>query len=148
MRCLYIWARALREGAPMLILIENVPRFPVALLKSLFEDMYWFDFVILDAKDLGSPARRRRLYVVMTLRGRLALTRSLADIGAILKDTFLDKPGWDVLFCLPGADDGFSAAVQRRARDYLRVFRDRSAAYDLDQLRALVERWQARLSSA
>ena len=65
--CLYVWARAVRDSVPMLVIVENVPRFPVALLLSLFGDLYAIDWVILDAKDMGAPACRRRLYVVMTL---------------------------------------------------------------------------------
>ena len=71
MACLYVWSRAVRENAPMLLIVENVPRFPVALVKSLFGDLYAIDWIILDAMDLGAPARRRRLYAVMTLRGKL-----------------------------------------------------------------------------
>ena len=58
MLCLYVWARALREQAPMLAIIEHVPRFPIALLVSLFGDMYSIDHIIIDAKDFESPARR------------------------------------------------------------------------------------------
>ena len=43
MACLYVWARAIRDNAPMLVIIENVPRFPVALLLSLFGDLYAID---------------------------------------------------------------------------------------------------------
>ena len=32
--CLYVWARAIRDGVPMLVIAENVPHFPVALLLS------------------------------------------------------------------------------------------------------------------
>ena len=40
MLVLFVWARAVREAGPMLIVVENVPRFPVNLLDSLFGDMY------------------------------------------------------------------------------------------------------------
>ena len=36
MMCLYIWARVLIESRPLVVIIENVPRFPVALLEMLF----------------------------------------------------------------------------------------------------------------
>ena len=88
MACLYVWARAIRDNTPMLVIVENVPRFPVALLLSLFGDLYEVDLVILDAKDIGAPARRRRLYVVMTLRGKLRLTRPLADLVVVIKRVY------------------------------------------------------------
>ena len=91
----------------MLVIVENVPRFPVALLQSLFEDLYTLDHIVLDAQDLGSPARRRRLYVVMTLRGKLQLSRPLAEISRWLCDVLPEKRSWEILFCLGGADDGF-----------------------------------------
>ena len=68
MACLFTWARALRESAPLVVIAENVPRFPVSLLESLFDDMYDVECVVFDAKDAGSPGRRRRLYAVMCLR--------------------------------------------------------------------------------
>ena len=85
MACLYVWARAVRDSAPMLVIVENVPRVPVALLVSFFGDLYSIDWVILDAKDLGAPARRRRLYVVMTLRGKLMLNRPLIELVNVIK---------------------------------------------------------------
>ena len=134
MVCLYVWARGIRDSVPMLVIVENVPRFPVALLVSLFGDLYSLDWVILDAKDIGAPARRRRLYVVMTLRGKLKLTRPLADLVGIIKRTFTVARTWESLFCLDGIDDCFSKTVAKRAKGYLRKFRDRDGAYDLDQL--------------
>ena len=91
MLCLYVWAWALREQAPMLVIVENVPRFPMTLLDSLFSDMYALDHVIIDAKDFGAPARRRRLYVVMTLRGKLCLSRPLADLVGFLRTALPEK---------------------------------------------------------
>ena len=95
MACLYVWARGIRDNAPMLVLVENVPRFPVALLLSLFGDLYSVDWVILDAKDIGAPARRRRFYVVMTLRGKLRLTRPLADLVGVIKRVFPVACAWE-----------------------------------------------------
>ena len=134
MACLYVWARAIRDNTPMLVIVENVPRFPVALLMSLFGDLYAVDWVILDAKDIGAPARRRRLYVVMTLRGKLRLTRPLADLVAVIKRVYPVSRAWECLFCLSDADDCFSKPVAKRAKRYLLKFRDRDGAYDLDQL--------------
>ena len=37
------------------------------------------------------------------------------------------------LFCLPGFDDGMSVPVTNRADEYLRIFGDSGAIYDLDQ---------------
>ena len=129
MLCHYVWARGLRKQALMLVITENVPRFPIALLKSFFEDLYSIDHIIIDAKDFGSPCRRRRLYVVMTLRGRLCLSQPLAGLVTTLRTALPDKRSWELLFCMSGADDGFSLAVRKRARDYLRVFCDRDGVY-------------------
>ena len=105
MACLYVWAGAIRDSSPMLVIVENVPRFPVALLVSLFGDLYAIDWVILDAKDIGAPARRRRLYVVVTLRGKLRLTRPLADLVDVIKRIYPVTRTWESLFCLGGDDD-------------------------------------------
>ena len=79
----------------MLVIVENVPRFPVALLLSLFGDLYVVDWIILDAKDLGAPARRRRLYVVMTLRGKLRLVRPLPDLAADIQRIYPATRTWE-----------------------------------------------------
>ena len=118
MACLYVWARAIRDSAPMLVIVENVPRFPVALLVSLFGDLYSIDWVVLDAKDLGAPARRRRLYVVMTLRGKLMLNRPLVELIDVIKRIYPVTRAWEGLFCLDGADDCFSKPVAKRAKRY------------------------------
>ena len=107
----------------MLLIAENVPRFPVALLQSLFGDLYCVDHNILDAKDFGSAARRRRLYVVMTLRGKLMLSRPLSEISRWLQYFLPERRSWELLFCLDGIDDGFSKAVRKRSQEYLRVLR-------------------------
>lgn len=134
MICLHVWARALRESIPIVVIVENVLRFRVALLRSLFEDLHAIDFIILDAKDCGSPAQRRRLYAVMTLWGKLILSRPLAEVSRFLREVLPERRSWELLFCLDGADDGFSTAVRKRAHEYSRVFCDRASAYDLDQL--------------
>ena len=113
------WARAIRDSAPMLVIVENVPRFPIALLLLLFGDLYSVDWVILDAKDLGAPARRRRLYdVVMTLRGKLMIKRPLTELVNVIKRIYTVTRAWEGLFCLDGADDCFSKPVARRAKRY------------------------------
>ena len=118
----------------MLVIIENVPSFPLALLESVFGDMYSLDSLIFDATDFGSPARRRRLYVVMTLRGKLVLGRPLSELMGVLRSIFVARRSWGDLFCLDGADDCFTAAVARRAAGYMRRFGDRNGVSDLDQL--------------
>ena len=70
----------------------------------------------------------------MSLRGKLFLSRPLTEMMPLLKTALTGRLSWDVLFCLNGSDDGFSSAVRKRARDYLRVFKDRAGVYDLDQL--------------
>ena len=119
---------------PLLAIIENVPRFPLGLLSSHLGDLYDVDHTIIDAECLGSPARRKRLYAVLTLRGKTILTKPLEDFSRMVKETFRARLSWDVLFCLDGADDGFSMPVQKRAREYMRVFKNQEGVYDLDQL--------------
>ena len=106
---LYVWVRALREQALMLAIIEIVTRCSIALLVSLFGDLYTLDHFIID-KDFESPARRRRLYVVMTLRGKLCLWQPLANLVTTLRNALPCKRSWELLFCLKGADDGFFVA--------------------------------------
>ena len=96
--------------------------------------MYLLDHVIIDAKDFESPARRRRLYVVMTLRGKLCLSQLLAILVTTLRTALPDKFSWGSLCCLEGADDGFSVPFANRAREYLRHFGDGQGVYDLDHL--------------
>ena len=98
MACLYVWARAVRECAPMFVIVENVPRFPVSLLRSLFEDRYNIDWIIFDAVDLGAPARRRRLYVVVTLREKLARGRPLSELMGVVQLAFPAKRSWEDFF--------------------------------------------------
>ena len=78
--------------------LKNAPRFPIAFLVSLFGDMYSIDHIIIDDKDFESPARRRRLYVVMTLRGKLCLSQPLANLVTILRSALPSKRSWDLLF--------------------------------------------------
>ena len=92
------------------------------------------DWIILDAKDLGAPALRRRLYVVMTLRGKLRLVCPLADLADVIKRIYPTTGTWESLFSPDGFDDCFSKPVAKRARRYLQKFCDRDGAYDLDQL--------------
>ena len=134
MICLYVWARAVRDSRPMLLIIENVPRFPISLLQSLFGDIYHMDWALLEACSFGAPGRRRRLYVILTLKGKLKLSRSVSELVAAVDGHFVARRSWEILFCLPGSDDGFSKAVRRRSREYLRVFKDKLSIYDLDQL--------------
>ena len=79
----------------------------------------------------------------MTLRSKLQLSSPLAEISRWLYDALPEKRSWEILFCLDGADDCFSTAVRRRARDYLRLF------YDLDQMpRGRPRREMIKLSKA
>ena len=75
----------------MLVIFENVPRFPIALLISFLGDLYLVDHIIINAKDFVSPARRRRLYVVMNIRGKLCLSQTLANLVATLRTALPDQ---------------------------------------------------------
>ena len=63
MPCFLTWARGLREQRPIVAIVENVARFPISLLGSVFGDMYAVDSVLPEAKDFGMAAKRRRLYI-------------------------------------------------------------------------------------
>ena len=80
-----------------------------------------------------APARRRRLYVVMTLRGKVRLARPLIDLVGVIKRIYPTGRTWEDLFCLDGVDDCFSASVAKRAKRYLQKFNEKAGAYDLDQ---------------
>ena len=75
MRCFFVWARALREQRPYLNIIESVPRFPLSLVLSLFDDLHTVEHCVLEAADTGAPVRRRRLYCVLTLMRVARLSR-------------------------------------------------------------------------
>ena len=110
------------------------PRFPVALLRSLFGDLYAVEWIFLEAADFGALAKRKRLYCVLALRRVLRLKRPLSDLAVHVATQFVERCGWRLLFCLGGADDGFSKAVAARADEYMKVFGDVDSVYDLDQL--------------
>ena len=65
-----------------------------------FEGGGWYGKGIMDAGDFGVPARRRRLYVVMSLREKLALPRPLADLIDVVKRDFPINRSWENLFLL------------------------------------------------
>ena len=74
-RILFIlWAHGLRLKRPCIVVFENVSRFPVALLKSVFDDLYDISFACIDAGDFGAPCKRLRLYAIMCLRRHCELT--------------------------------------------------------------------------
>ena len=79
-----LWTRAVRDQHPLVVVFENVVRFPITMLQLLLGDLYHIDHVVLDAIMTGGPCRRRRLYCVLTLRGSVHLTRPLADLVKIL----------------------------------------------------------------
>ena len=56
-----LWTRAIRDQRPLVVLFENVTRFPVGLLRSLLGDFYELSYAILDSVCTGGPGHRRRL---------------------------------------------------------------------------------------
>ena len=76
-----VWAPGVRLHRPLIVVFENVARFPLAFLKSLFEDLYEMSHTYLEAADFGSPSRRLRLYAVLTLRGYMSLD-GIASLSA------------------------------------------------------------------
>ena len=81
----------------MLVVVENVPRFPPTLLNTVFGDMYDMQWIILDATRFGSPGRRRRLYVVLALRGKLQLNRGLDELSNTIDELFTERRSWEAL---------------------------------------------------
>ena len=133
MPCFLTWARALRSQRPLVVVVENVQRFPVALLEAVFGDVYAIDWVVLEATDFGMHARRKRLYCVLTLRRVVKLDRPLGDLPEVVAAAGGVATSWESLFCLGGPDDAWSASIAKRADGYLEAFNDGSAIYDLDQ---------------
>ena len=50
------WARCLRDSRPVMVIVENAPRFPVALLEATFGDLYDVQDVVLDASLMEAGA--------------------------------------------------------------------------------------------
>ena len=63
MQCFLIWAGAIHDHRPALVIVEHVPRFLVSLLRAVLGDIYDIDCIVLEAASLGSPARRVRFDV-------------------------------------------------------------------------------------
>ena len=134
MACLLVWAYGVRLQRPIVLIVENVTRFPVKLLVSLLGDLYALEWVHLEAADFGAACRRKRLYCVLTLRRVAHLSRPLSELLDSLRGLFTERRSWESLFCLDRVDDGMSKPVLDRAAGYAKLFSGASGIYDLDQL--------------
>ena len=124
----------MRLQRPVVLILENVARFPVKLVESLLGDLYAVEWIHLEAADFGAPCKRKRLYCVLTLRRVARLARPLLDLLEVVQHLFPERRSWDSLFCLEGVDDGMSIPVRRRAEGHSKHFSFTSGIYDLDQL--------------
>ena len=98
MACLMTWAQAVRTKRPLIVIVENVVRFPISLIRSLFEDLYEVDWTHLEAASFGAPCKRKRLYCVLTLRRVVHLDRPLSDISSLVNTHFVTRTAWRYLF--------------------------------------------------
>ena len=81
---LLAWCKMVRSCRPCCVIVENVVRFPLALLRSLFADLYALWPIVLDPTALGWPVRRKCRYVLMTLRRVAVLDRPAVELLNVL----------------------------------------------------------------
>ena len=68
------WGRARRAAKPKVAIVEEVVQFPEALVADLVGDLYAIDSVILCASFFRLPIRRRRKYMILTLKRAVRLS--------------------------------------------------------------------------
>ena len=128
-----LWAKGILSQLPLVVVFENVCRFPLGLLMSLFNSLYDIDNVILRAVDFGSPCQRQRRYCIMTRRRHIRLARPMADlIGLLTRGTDSELASKDMCF---GERVGYvlSASALKYKATYMRVHSQKEAFYDLSQ---------------
>ena len=112
------WARALRTARPRAGIVENVARFPLAILEAFVGDLYTLDSIVLCATMFGWPVRRKRLYVILVRRADCALERPLGDILSALSLPWEAAPCTELLVDECGACQ-LTPAQSRIAADYI-----------------------------
>ena len=128
------WARGLRGTRPPFAIVENVVQFKVDILKLLIGDLYDIDTLHICASAFGWPARRKRLYVILTLRGCVRLRRPLRELPGALGLPWSSAGASELLFgTFPATTP--TAAQQRTIRDYMSCgkVRGQDVFYDLTQ---------------
>ncbi len=73
-----VWTQMRYELMEELILLENVPNFPLELLRQLFSFAYDIHSIVLCATQFGKSMRRRRRYTLLVRRAVVELTRPLS----------------------------------------------------------------------
>ena len=115
-----VWAQSVRLQRPVVVVFENVARFPISLLEALFDDIYSITSAYLEATDFGSPCSRRRLYAVMCLRRHVTLSRSLADMKCVLGSSEQATLSSGDLVFERGTGCSLSASAKRYKRAYVK----------------------------
>ena len=77
------WALLIRRHQPALVIQENVPSFPIAILLDLLNGLYRVETLILDPRRLGWPVARKRQYALFTSQSRLQSV-SLSTLSPLL----------------------------------------------------------------
>ena len=138
---LVVWARMVLIALPDVVIVENVPQFPEALLVSLLGFAYAVASVILCPSLFGWPVRRRRRYAICVLRHRARLSEPLELLVSRLGDTLPDVPGggW---FAESHPDVTLPPGAARHLAGYHKISaHDEDALFDLSQSPTRRPRW-------
>ena len=130
---LVVWAKSIREQRPIIVVFENVSKYPVALLVSLFGDIYDISDAVIDACELGAPSRRLRLYCVMCLKRHMRLQRPLCDLVDVLGLVKGDRLSAQDLLFSHGPAVHLSPSASSYKKCYVKTFGFSEGFYDLSQ---------------
>ena len=128
-----VWAKSIREQRPIIVVFENVSKYPVALLVSLFGDIYDISDAVIDACELGAPSRRLRLYCVMCLKRHMRLQRPLCDLVDVLGLVKGDRLSAQDLLFSHGPAMHLSPSASSYKKCYVKTFGFPDGFYDLSQ---------------
>ena len=112
------WGRALRAAKPKVAIIEEAVQFPEALVADLVGDLCAIDSVILCASFFRWPIRRRRKYMILTLKSAVRLSRKLADLKAVFSLPWPSTPAAKLL-CYEQEMNKLSEGRQRILQEYV-----------------------------
>jgi len=122
MPVLITWALLIRRHKPLLLLQENVPQFPLALLLDLLHQEYKVDSLLLDPRRLGWPVARARRYAIFSRTNLPGHPLSLTALLPLLDATY--QVGDASLFAVaPGPCAPPSERELSNLRGYLRPAR-------------------------
>ena len=125
--------RGIRDNWSLIVVFENVPRFPITLLESMFGDLYDIDDSVIGASRLGGPCERKRLYCILSLRRHIVISRPLSDLLDYIGSSMDCGLGASDLVFEPGAGLTFSASALRYRAGYDELFGYDGGFYDLTQ---------------